>query len=289
MPEQQEWRFCHKCQVIFFDGSPNKGVCAGGGAHESAGFDFVLPHGVPETATAQRAWRFCVKCGAMFFDGSPNKGTCPAGGPHAAAGFEFVLPHDVPETATAQRAWRFCVRCGAMFFDGFSNKGACAVGGGHAAAGFNFVLPHIDDEIANFDTGPLTSNLPLGGSVHLVVRKNGNFIFSGHAHDSGFDNIEYALTAVLMTPTAVAFTFQHTGHLEGTVANPFGTPNRNDDPIIGGNNPAITNEWGAIPGATLVARISGQDTLVGSMTDILNKAATQLGTAAAAAVIALVL
>jgi len=161
----------------------------------------------------------------MFFDGFPNKGICAAGGSHEAAGFDFVLPHDVPETPTAQRNWRFCGKCEAMFFDGFPNKGICAAGGPHEPAGFTFVLPHVDVETAVFDSGPLTSGLPLGGSVHLVMRKNGDFTFSSHAHDSGFDNIDYVVSAALMTPSGIASTFQHSGHVEGTVAGlPFGTP-----------------------------------------------------------------
>jgi hypothetical protein len=145
---QANWRFCHKCNMMFFDGFPQKGVCPAGGGHEAAGFNFVLPHDTPESG--QKDWRFCHRCEAMFFDGSPQKGFCSAGGGHEAAGFNFVLPHDnMPETPTAQAAWRFCEKCHAMFFDGFPDKGRCPVGGlipsagrRHKAQGFNFVLPH---------------------------------------------------------------------------------------------------------------------------------------------------
>jgi hypothetical protein len=57
-----------------------------------------------------------------------------------------------------------------MYFDGFPTKGVCPARGAHEAAGFNFVVPHLDDQTANFDSGPVTSDLPLGGSVHLVMR-----------------------------------------------------------------------------------------------------------------------
>ena len=242
----------------------------------------------------QAAWRFCAKCEAMFFDGFPSKGVCAAGGPHQAAGFNFVLPHDVPETPTAQAAWRFCRKCEVMFFDGFPSKGTCAAGGAHEAAGFNFVLPHVDDETATFDSGSLTSSLPLGDSVHLVMRKSGDFTFSCHAHDSGFDNIDYVVSAVLMTPSGIAFTFQHSGNVEGTSAGlPFKTPRRDDDFITGGNNPSIANEFGGMPGAKLEASIDGKDTLVrgleGELGDLLKKVGEELGKAAAAAVVALVL
>jgi len=74
---------------------------------------------------------------------------------------------------------------------------------------------------------------------------------------------------------------------------PFGTPNRNDDFTTGGNNPAIANEFGGVTNGRLVASIGGRDTLVGGLErelkDLLNKAASELGTAAVAAAIALVL
>jgi uncharacterized protein with PIN domain len=139
---QSDWRFCDKCGVMFFEGFPSKGVCAAGGDHQAAGFNFVLPHDVPETSTAQQSWRFCSKCNSMFFDGSPNKGVCAEGGAHSSAGFNFVLPHAAPETPTAQQNWRFCGKCRAIFFNGSAIKGACAAGGAHEAVGLLYALPH---------------------------------------------------------------------------------------------------------------------------------------------------
>ncbi|QBE61728.1 hypothetical protein [Pseudoduganella lutea] len=142
-PKQRDWRYCHKCHAMFFNGYPAKGVCKAGGAHEAAGFNFVLPHGVPETATAQSNWRYCGKCQALFFNGFPGKGVCAAdGGPHVAAGYTFTLPHSAAETPVAQASWRFCHKCMLMFYDGFPDKGKCNAGGGHAAAGLVFVLAH---------------------------------------------------------------------------------------------------------------------------------------------------
>lgn len=93
MANQENWRFCHKCQAMFFNSFPNKGRCPAGSGHrqESPGINFFLPHDVPPTTHAQSAWRFCRKCHALFFDGFPTKGSC-AGGGHEAQGFRFVLP-----------------------------------------------------------------------------------------------------------------------------------------------------------------------------------------------------
>jgi hypothetical protein len=293
MPEQAEWRFCHKCDTMFFNGSPNKGVCPGGSGHEASGFNFTLPHDVPESATAQGQWHFCHKCSEMFFNGFPTKGVCKAGGAHEAQGFNFVLPHDIAATPTAQGQWRFCHRCDAMFFNGFPGKGVCPAGGAHEAQGFEFVLPHVDEDTVVLDSG-LTSGLPLGGSVHIVMRRSGDFTFSCHAHDSGFSNIEYVISAVATSSSGIAFTFQHKGHVEGTSAGlPFGTPNRTDDFTTSGNNAMITREWDRLlAGAGLHASLNGEDKLVGGLEgalgDLLSQAAQALGKAAVSAVVALV-
>jgi hypothetical protein len=65
------------------------------------------------------------------------------------------------------------------------------------------------------DSGSLASGLPLGGRVSGVMNKSGDFNFRSQAHDSGFDNINYVVSAVLITPDGFAFTFQHSGHTRG--------------------------------------------------------------------------
>ena len=141
MSQQVDWRYCAKCQGLFFDGYPAKGLCPAGAAHEAAGFNFGLPHDSAESPTDQGSWRYCQRCAALFFAGLPDQGRCPAGG-HQAAGYNFVLPHDQPATPTAQDQWRYCGKCHGMFLDGYPDKGRCAAGGGHEAAGYMFVLPH---------------------------------------------------------------------------------------------------------------------------------------------------
>jgi hypothetical protein len=41
---QADWRFRQKCQSMFFDGYPIKGVCAAGGSHNAQGYNFVLAY-----------------------------------------------------------------------------------------------------------------------------------------------------------------------------------------------------------------------------------------------------
>jgi len=136
------WRFCNKCQVLFYTDARDN-LCAAGGKHVPQGYEFRIPFDGAETATAQRNWRTCKQCQAMFFNGYAQKGKCPVGGTHVAdQTWRYVIPHSIGETARAQAHWRFCNKCFAMFFNGYSNKGSCAAGGVHVAQGYNFVLPH---------------------------------------------------------------------------------------------------------------------------------------------------
>jgi len=89
---QAAWRFCNKCNALFFDGYPQKGSCPAGGGHAAQGYMFVLPHDIGAGGPFQGFWRYCQKCHVMFFDESKtDKGRCAAGGGHSAAGFFFVL------------------------------------------------------------------------------------------------------------------------------------------------------------------------------------------------------
>ena len=147
-------------------------------------------------------------------------------------------------------------------------------------------------DVKTFDQG-VTTTIAVGGSAHVVMKKDGSFTFSSHAHDSGFDNISYTVTAAMLTADGIVFTFQHSGHTEGTVAGlPFGTPNRDDDFAVGGVNAQITTEWPGVLNGTFKASIAGTDTLaegvVGALGDLVKELLAEAEKAAAAAVIALV-
>jgi hypothetical protein len=149
---QGNWRFCGKCAGLFWDGDFKfKGLCPKDGAgHSPIGFNFMLPHDVPEDTQHQQQWRFCGKCGGLFWNGQdPNTGVCPRDGAgHSAIGINFVLPHGFPEDTFNQTNWRFCGKCFGLFWDGDPNfKGTCPQdGAGHVSIGDNFVLAHNPGE-----------------------------------------------------------------------------------------------------------------------------------------------
>jgi hypothetical protein len=139
---QTDWRFCNKCDGLFYDGSSQKGICPSGGGHVSQGFNFELPFNTAAEHDTQKDWRFCNKCNGMFYDGYPQKGSCPSGSGHVSQGNNFVLHHDTAASKMAQPDWRFCNKCNGMFYNGYSQKGRCPAGAGHVAQGNNFVLTH---------------------------------------------------------------------------------------------------------------------------------------------------
>jgi len=91
-PGQSNWRWCHKCEGMYFGGSPTQGVCAAGGTHDHTGSgDYKLVNNA-WGSSAQANWHWCNKCQLIHFSGNATQGACPAGGTHSNAGSgEYTL------------------------------------------------------------------------------------------------------------------------------------------------------------------------------------------------------
>jgi hypothetical protein len=93
---QSDWRWCHKCQGLFFSfGQSSGGSCPAGGNHEKGvSGNYSLIHSSP-FAPGQVDWQRCHKCQALFYSGGqPSAGSCPAGGGHEKEGSEnYTLIH----------------------------------------------------------------------------------------------------------------------------------------------------------------------------------------------------
>jgi len=138
--EQANWRWCRKCQGMFFGGNPGS-VCPAGGTHDPAGSGNYSLVQNTSAAHGQSQWRWCRKCQGMFFGGNPGS-VCPAGGTHDPTGSgNYSLAHNVPPSPF-QRRWRWCRRCQGLFFGG--NPGSdCPAGGAHHSMGSgNYSLWH---------------------------------------------------------------------------------------------------------------------------------------------------
>ena len=71
VPVQDNWRWCDKCQGIFFGPSVAASSCPSGGTHsahaQSGSGNYSLPHNAPADASRQSEWRWCDKCQGLYF------------------------------------------------------------------------------------------------------------------------------------------------------------------------------------------------------------------------------
>ena len=143
--------------------------------------------------------------------------------------------------------------------------------------------------VISLDSGPVVTDEPLGGWVKVVMNNKGDFTFTGHMHNSGATIIEYVANVVVITPSGIAYTLQHSGRTEGTVAGlPFGTPDRDDDWATPGNNPHIRDNWKQVSQARLLVRVDAHDKTLGGIQALLEEGLKELGKAAVTALIALI-
>lgn len=139
---QRWWRWCNKCQGLWFGGripGDTREVdssCPAGGFHTREGSGrYALIHNTPRGTGRQDYWRWCNKCQGCFYGRNhPNpSGRCPAdGGSHdSSSSGEYSLVHNEP-SFNGQHNWRFCWKCEGLFYAGHG-KGVCPAGGGHDA------------------------------------------------------------------------------------------------------------------------------------------------------------
>lgn len=129
------WRWCHKCQGLFFADNPSKGVCpADSQPHDASqsgkyvmnfGEDVAGTPAGPDTFAnfgQQGGWRWCSKCQGLFFAGHNIHGVCPADQlPHITIG----SGHYAVTRGGPQQGWRWCHKCEGLFFAANPSHGVC--------------------------------------------------------------------------------------------------------------------------------------------------------------------
>ncbi|HEV2756785.1 MAG TPA: M36 family metallopeptidase [Actinomycetota bacterium] len=132
---QDGWRWCNKCQGMFYGPNINASDCPAGGAHAATGsgnYDIVVNW---PAAPGQSGWRWCNKCQGMFYGPNINASDCPAGGPHASVGSgDYKLVFNAAGSS-GQYGWRWCYKCQGLFFGPNINTSDCPAGGAHGSSG----------------------------------------------------------------------------------------------------------------------------------------------------------
>jgi hypothetical protein len=140
---QDGWRWCRRCEGLFFGGNPTLGACPAqqGAPHaDDASGNYVLAHNDP-SAPGQGDWRWCSKCQGLFFGGGPTNGACPVEPhgepneqPHDSTGSgDYTLVHQ-DSAAPGQDGWRWCSKCQGLAW-GVDEPGACPAGAVHDHGG----------------------------------------------------------------------------------------------------------------------------------------------------------
>ena len=143
---QDDWRWCHKCDGLFYSGGQSDvGRCPAGAQHETGtSGNYSVAHGTPHFI-GQHNWRWCNKCRGLFYSGGLSPaGKCPAGDSHEQGmSGDYTLAHNALNVA-GQDEWRFCSKCFGLFFaSGHPSAGVCPGLGQHeTGSSGNYTVSH---------------------------------------------------------------------------------------------------------------------------------------------------
>ena len=173
---QNNWRWCHKCQGLYFGGNATQGSCPAGGAHDHTGSgDYLLVQNNP-AYRGQNNWRWCNKCQGLYFAGHATQGHCSAGGAHDHTGSgDYVLLNQRP-LAPGQHGWRWCHKCEGLYFSQNATQGSCPAAGSHDSSGSGdySLLAAGSNLPAAFPDTWVTQNKTIGNSTNAHLNAAGN-------------------------------------------------------------------------------------------------------------------
>lgn len=140
--EQLGWRWCSKCQGLWYAGSA---ACPASGCHDHTGSgDYSLAHDLPSSPIRQTDWKWCSKCQVLSFVQHVT-GACSGGDLHDTGGsLNYTL--DVG-TSPGQQNWKWCNKCYGLSFAGNQSLGRCAKGEmhDHKGSGDYRIMNNVDN------------------------------------------------------------------------------------------------------------------------------------------------
>jgi hypothetical protein len=154
LPMQRDWRWCDKCQGLYFGGGWATSRCPAGDTHRRAdqdhSGDYSLPMDAIAAADRQSGWRWCDKCQGLFYGPAVASSHCPAGGIHSAPGqsgsSDYSPFHNAAPNPDRQSDWRWCDKCQGMFFGPRTADSRCPAGDTHRppaqSHSGDYSLPH---------------------------------------------------------------------------------------------------------------------------------------------------
>jgi hypothetical protein len=107
LPGQHGWKWCGKCQGLWY--SPKNwpgGVCPAGGRHGTGGsWNYSLIANTSDWG-GDDGWRWCSRCQGLWYSGAGGNGFCPAGGAHSLAGsWDYWIQFAPSASFNGDMAW----------------------------------------------------------------------------------------------------------------------------------------------------------------------------------------
>jgi hypothetical protein len=78
---QTGWRYCQRCQGLFYVDNPTQGACPCGGQHDHANRSALYDMSLEGPPGMETGWRWCAKCEGLFNSGN-QESICATGGKH---------------------------------------------------------------------------------------------------------------------------------------------------------------------------------------------------------------
>ena len=127
---QSGWRWCYKCEGLWFAFNGTPGRCPAGDGHSDAGSgDYTLKFDT-EDHVGQNGWRHCTQCQGLVYYGEdptePRLGPCAfTFGYHAVNTGWYRIDFEPTVVPDGQQFWRWCKLCEGMWFGYHSTRGRC--------------------------------------------------------------------------------------------------------------------------------------------------------------------
>jgi hypothetical protein len=164
---QRNWRWCDKCQGLWFGGGASQGTCPAGGTHSKTGSGnySLVRQASPTPPNHEANWRWCNKCQGLWFAGNMTAGRCPAGGGHVQTGSRnYAVARQI---GAGQPRWRWCNKCQGLSFGPNAAQSNCPAGGNHSTAGSgNYRIPIVTSLVRVHAKVLTPPNVPLTTVFH---------------------------------------------------------------------------------------------------------------------------
>ena len=151
---QPEWRWCDRCQGLFYGPEVANSACPACGTHtpplDQSGSGNVQPAGQrnPRPNTPERL-AMVRQMSRLILWTKCRDSVCPAGGTHTrpdqSGSGNYSLPHNAFPDPTRQDNWLWCDKCQGLSFGPNVANSVCAAGGTHTFPDINseyYSLPY---------------------------------------------------------------------------------------------------------------------------------------------------